>query len=188
MSGLIDTSKFKQIQDEIKAASRTNPDVGRIASQARIHLIGDQLKEAQTGGFTLQCDEAQERRGTGIAPSPLQYLAAAIGFEMVSQLTRYASEFDVQIDRAELDVRCEYDAGGKLMIDEVSPAAQHVTYRWEISSPSPPETVREVVEWIDRGSHTLNTLRQPIPIVDQAALNGEPIDFDVTPFNRGEGA
>jgi hypothetical protein len=80
MSGLIDTRRFKQAQDEIKAAARTNPEAGRIISRARIRLIGDQLKEAQTGGFTLLCDEAQERRGTGKAPSPLQYFVAAIGF------------------------------------------------------------------------------------------------------------
>lgn len=101
---------------------------------------------------------------------------------MFSQLTRYASEFDVQIDRAELDVRCEYDMGGKLMIDEVSPGAQRVTYKWEIDSPSPPEKVREVVEWIDRGCHTVNTLRQPVPIYGRAELNGEPIAIEARPF------
>jgi hypothetical protein len=80
MSGLIDTGKFKQVQDQINEQARIAPDVGRITSRARIRLIGDQLKEAQTGGFTLRCDEAQERRGTGTAPSPLQYFVAAIGF------------------------------------------------------------------------------------------------------------
>jgi hypothetical protein len=105
---------------------------------------------------------------------------------MFSQLTRYASEFGVQIDRAELDVRCEYDAGGKLMIDEVSPAAKNVTYRWDIDSPAPPEKVREVVEWVDRGCHTINTLRQPVPIFGRAEVNGEPIEYTVEPFGRGE--
>jgi hypothetical protein len=107
---------------------------------------------------------------------------------MFSQLTRYASEFGVQIDRAELDIRCEYDAGGKLMIDDVSPAAERVTYKWDIDSPAPPEKVREVVEWVDRGCHTINTLRQPVAIDGRAELNGEPIEYDVDPFERGEGA
>jgi hypothetical protein len=80
VAGRIDTGKFKEVQDEIRAQVRANPNAGRITSRARIRLIGDQLKEAQTGGFTLRCDEAQERRGTGTAPSPLQYFVAAIGF------------------------------------------------------------------------------------------------------------
>jgi hypothetical protein len=80
MAGLIDTQKFKRIQDDRRASALADPDGGRMVSRAKIRLIGDQLKEAQTGGFTLQCDEAQERRGTGKAPSPLQYFVAAIGF------------------------------------------------------------------------------------------------------------
>jgi hypothetical protein len=107
---------------------------------------------------------------------------------MFSQLTRYASEFDVQIDRAELDVRCEYDAAGKLMIEDISPAARQVTYKWEIESPAPPEKVREVVEWVDRGCHTINTLRVPAPIFGRAELNGEPIAYEVKPFDREGGA
>lgn len=80
MAGLIGTARFKQFQDERKAAASKDPEVGRMISRARIRLIGDQLKEAKTGGFTLLCDEAQERRGGGTAPSPLQYFTAAIGF------------------------------------------------------------------------------------------------------------
>ena len=80
MAGLIDRAKFKQIQEQLRERARGDPEAGRITSRARIRLIGDQVKEAQTGGFTLRCDEAQERRGTGTAPSPLQYFVAAIGF------------------------------------------------------------------------------------------------------------
>lgn len=80
MAGLIDTAKFKRIQDERKAKALADAEGGRMVSRASVRLIGDQLKEAHSGGFTLQCDEAQERRGTGTAPSPLQYFVAAIGF------------------------------------------------------------------------------------------------------------
>jgi hypothetical protein len=80
MAGLIDTAKFKVIQDRSKVNALAASEGGRIVSRARVRLIRDQLKEAQSGGFTLQCDEAQERRGTGVAPSPLQYFVAAIGF------------------------------------------------------------------------------------------------------------
>ena len=69
---------------------------------------------------------------------------------MFSQLTRYASEFGVQIDRAELDVRAEYDQRGKLMLGDYTPAAQAVTYKWDIDSPAPKETVQEMLTWVDQ--------------------------------------
>lgn len=39
---------------------------------------------------------------------------------MFSQLTRYASELDIQIDEAEMDIRMTYDTRGKLLLADVS--------------------------------------------------------------------
>ena len=103
---------------------------------------------------------------------------------MFSQLTRYASEFGIQIDNAELDIRTEYDGRGKMMIAEVSPAAQRVTYKWEIESPATDEQLQEMLMWIDRGCHTLNSLRQPIAVVGRAEVNGKETPFEQRPFGR----
>ena len=78
--GLIDTAKFKAVQDRTREEARKSPEPPKIVSRAKIRLIGDQLKEAQVQGFTLRCDEAAERGGGGTAPSPLGYFIAAIGF------------------------------------------------------------------------------------------------------------
>jgi hypothetical protein len=96
---------------------------------------------------------------------------------MLSQLTRYASEFDVHIGKAELDVRATYDQRGKIMLEDVSPAAQVVTYRWEIESTSLPQRIAEVLRWIERGCHTINTLKQPVPVRGAATLNGAALEF-----------
>lgn len=101
---------------------------------------------------------------------------------MFSQLTRYASEFGVQIDRAELDIRIEYSGLGKIMVNEDSPGAQSVNYKWEIESPSPREKVSEVLAWIEKGCHTLNSLRQPVPIHGRLELNGAELAFESRPF------
>jgi len=106
---------------------------------------------------------------------------------MFSQLTRYASEFGVQIDAAELDIRMEYDQRGKLMIGEQSPAAQQLTYKWEIKSPSSDDRIAEMLTWIDRGCHTLNSLRQPVPIIGRAEVNGQDAPFVQKPFSPTTG-
>jgi hypothetical protein len=103
---------------------------------------------------------------------------------MFSQLTRYASEFGIQIDNAELDIRTEYDGRGKMMIDDVSPAAQQVTYKWEIESPAVTDRIEEMLMWIDRGCHTLNSLRQPVPVIGRAEVNGKETAFEQRPFAR----
>ena len=43
---------------------------------------------------------------------------------MFSQLTRYASWLDIQIDDAEMDIRASYDSSGKMLLSDASPGAE----------------------------------------------------------------
>lgn len=92
---------------------------------------------------------------------------------MFSQLTRYAAELDVQIDDAELDIRMSYDTRGKLELADVSPACQEVTYVLDIKSPAPSEKVRQMVQMIEKGCHTINTIKNPIPVTGKLVHNGQ---------------
>jgi hypothetical protein len=98
---------------------------------------------------------------------------------MFSQLTRYASELDVQIDDAEMDIRMSYDTRGKLGLADVSPACQELTYVLDIKSPASPEKVRRMVEMIEKGCHTINTLKQPIPVSGKLVHNGQEFEIKV---------
>ena len=94
---------------------------------------------------------------------------------MFSQLTRYASELDVQIGDANMDIRITYDTRGKLLLEDVSPAAEGVEYVLEIDSPSPSDKVREMVLLIEKGCHTINTLRKPIAVTAILKHNGQDV-------------
>ena len=96
---------------------------------------------------------------------------------MFSQLTRYASELDVQIDDAEMDIRMNYDTRGKLRLADVSPACQDLSYVFNIKSPAPSEKVRELVNLIEKGCHTMNTIKNPIPVTGKLVHNGQ--EFEV---------
>lgn len=91
---------------------------------------------------------------------------------MFSQLTRYASELDIQIDNADMDIRMHYDTRGKLLLDDVSPGAQRVEYVFEVDSPAPTEKIKELLAMIEKGCHTINTLRDPVPVVAALKHNG----------------
>lgn len=90
---------------------------------------------------------------------------------MFSQLTRYASQLDVPIEDAELDIRMSYDTRGKLQLADVSPAAQSVTYSFKIASPAPSDKVRELAGLIEKGCHTVNTIRNPVPVSGKVVHN-----------------
>ena len=94
---------------------------------------------------------------------------------MFSQLARYASELEIPIEDAEMDIRMSYDTRGKLLLAEVSPGAQEVDYTFEIKSPAPPEKIRELVRLIEKGCHTINTIKQPTPVSARVIHNGVEI-------------
>lgn len=94
---------------------------------------------------------------------------------MFSQLARYASELEIPIEDAEMDIRMTYDTRGKLLLAEVSPGAQEVDYSFEIKSPAPAEKIRELVRLIEKGCHTINTIKQPTPVTARVIHNGVEI-------------
>jgi len=98
---------------------------------------------------------------------------------MFSQLTRYASELDIQIDDAEMDIRMSYDTRGKLLLADVTPACQQVTYVFNIKSPAPSEKVRELMRLIEQGCHTINTMRNPVPVSGKLVHNGQEFEVKI---------
>jgi hypothetical protein len=47
---------------------------------------------------------------------------------MFSQLARYASQLDIEIEDAEMDIRMTYDTRGKLLLADVHPGCRELTY------------------------------------------------------------
>ena len=92
---------------------------------------------------------------------------------MFSQLTRYASQLNIEIEDAEMDIRMTYDTRGKLLLADVSPACRELTYVFNIKSPAPSEKVQELLQMIEKGCHTINSLRNPVPVSGKLVHNGQ---------------
>jgi hypothetical protein len=94
---------------------------------------------------------------------------------MFSQLTRYASHLDIEIEDAEMDIRMTYDTRGKLLLADVSPACRDLTYVFKIRSPAPPAKIRQLLALIEGGCHTINSLKSPVPVSGRLVHNGREI-------------
>jgi OsmC-like protein len=94
---------------------------------------------------------------------------------MFSQLARYASQLDIEIEDAEMDIRMTYDTRGKLLLADVSPGCRDVNYVFKIKSPAPSAKIQELLAMIERGCHTINSLRSPVPVSGRLVHNGQEI-------------
>jgi hypothetical protein len=95
---------------------------------------------------------------------------------MFSQLTRYASQLDIEIEDAEMDIRMTYDTRGKLLLADVSPACRELTYIFKIQSPAPSAKVHEMLQLVEKGCHTINSLKTPVPVSGKLVHNGTELD------------
>ena len=94
---------------------------------------------------------------------------------MFSQLARYASQLDIEIEDAEMDIRMTYDTRGKLLLEDVSPGCRELTYVFKIKSPAPSDKVQEMLRLIEKGCHTINSLKNPVPVAGKLIHNGREI-------------
>jgi hypothetical protein len=97
---------------------------------------------------------------------------------MFSQLTRYASQLDIEIGDAEMDIRMTYDTRGKLLLADVSPGCRELTYVFKIQSPAPSAKIRELLALIEKGCHTINSLKNPVPVAGKLVHNGQEIALE----------
>jgi hypothetical protein len=98
---------------------------------------------------------------------------------MFSQLTRYASQLDIEIEDAEMDIRMTYDTRGKLLVADVSPGCRELTYVFKIQSPASSAAIQELLELIEKGCHTINSLKNPVPVLGKLVHNGQELAFTV---------
>ncbi len=48
--------------------------------EADLKTLGGMLKEGESRGFIVRCDETERVGGTNTAPTPLQYFMLGVGF------------------------------------------------------------------------------------------------------------
>lgn len=96
---------------------------------------------------------------------------------MFSQLTRYASQLDIAVEDAEMDIRMSYDTRGKLLLADVSPACRELTYVFKIQSPATVDKVQQLLAMIEKGCHTINSLKTPVPVSGRLVHNGQELAF-----------
>jgi hypothetical protein len=79
--GRVDLVRQQSEIDRIRAAkSAMAPEERRVTTRAVIHIVEDTRLQGRLGRFTIDADEPAERGGDDTAPSPLQFLMAAVGF------------------------------------------------------------------------------------------------------------
>lgn len=176
--GTIDLGKFRVAYEEARERASDGTDGYFLQQRALIRLNEDLLKIARPEDYTVLCDEANFKEGSRNRPSPLQYFIASIGFCMYSQMARFAARLEVPFGDAQMDLRMTYDLRTKLRLNDMATAAQALTYRFEIESAVPFARVIRLAQLTDKSCHTVNSMRNRVPVTGRWVLNGHEFDIN----------
>ena len=85
-------------------------------------------------------------------------------------MVQFAPLYDVEINDLDVDLRVEFDDADKYDLPGPGAAFQKVTYRLKVKSPTERERVEKLIAHAERGCHTAQSLRKPVPVILEAEI------------------
>lgn len=156
---------LKSIQERTVKVLKLRPAIGQGTATTTVRVRGGVTCDIEDGRWKLVADEMPGDGGAGLGPDPGVLVRAGLGSCLAMGYALWAARLDIPLESVEVTVEADYDARGMYGVDDSVPAGWGaVRYTTTISSPAPPERVRELVETADRHSPILDDLRRAVPV------------------------
>ena len=85
-------------------------------------------------------------------------------------MVQFAPLYEVEISDMDVDLRVEFDDADKYDLPGPGAAFQRVVYRLKIKSPSIHDNIQKLVDHAERGCHTAQSLRHPVPVTFETEI------------------
>lgn len=140
--------------------------------------VDKQLKVARFRDFEIVCDEPGYLGGDDEHPQPLTYVAAGVGFCLMTQVQRVARMKKKRVTRVEC--RCEFDAlqDGSVLRGDYRAEVTEFRVHLEIESPESEEDIADVLRLAKRSCFAEALVRTAIPMASTFRVNGEMVEVN----------
>lgn len=126
-------------------------------------LAGSAVR-VQARNFSLLLDEPAALGGSDSGPTPIEALLGTLGACQIIVARLYAERFEVQLDDFRVEVEGGLDLDGLLDRADVRSGLQTVRYSFHIRTPSPPERVNRLVEFLQAHCPVGDSLAVPVQL------------------------
>jgi organic hydroperoxide reductase OsmC/OhrA len=100
---------------------------------------------------------------------------------MLTQIVRYGRMLKVEFHAARCHVEAQWSSTGSVFAGTIGSTCHQVTTRVEIDSDDEPARVAALIRNAEGGCYAQSALQEPVKVVGEALLNGEPIDYEQYP-------
>lgn len=134
------------------------------------------LKVGRYGRHVGYSDEHPNYGGNDEYPPPLVFAAWALGWCLLSQVTRYASILKIPIQDATCSVEMDWVLDGSVLRGDVRSSCKGVRSNVFIdSSEASPAQVRRLIQLAERGCFLSQLVSTAVPLDTRVCLNGESV-------------
>ncbi|MPZ59823.1 MAG: hypothetical protein GEU93_00730 [Propionibacteriales bacterium] len=156
-------------QDLAASPSRTG------VMSVRTWMLGDQRSRGDLNGHQAESDEDTTYGGSDAAPRPLAYLLAALGFCEQTMISRWASDRELQLEDVQIETKGYWDRKGGHVEGFEPTGFGRFTVRVEVQSPEDADTIREMMENVERQCYVVNTFKRCARVEHTLIHNGDEI-------------
>ena len=135
-----------------------------------------QLKRGVSGNFEVFCDEPPQVGGQGRYPTPMDYMAMATGFCLLTQIERYAFMMKITVSDIRVDVTFRKTLGGSLRQGTVFNEWQGVDTHLTFDSDASAEDLEHLIRNAKGGCFAEGLIVQPVPLTSTVEVNGASFD------------
>lgn len=146
-----------------------------------------QLKRGVSGDFEVFCDEPPQVGGQGRYPTPMDYMAMATGFCLLTQIERYAFMMKISVSNIHVRVTFRKTLGGSLRQGTVFNEWQGVDTHLTFDSDASPEDLAHLIRNAKGGCFAEGLVVQPVPLTSTVEVNGSTFEVEGVTSAPAEG-
>lgn len=135
-------SKFKRIEKAIEL----QPSVARSSKKIKAVYTGGVSCKIDCGDFSISADMPQKSCGEGAAPTPGDYMGAALASCQLVTTVLWAARSDIRIDHLEVEAMIDKDSSGLFGVNEKPPRWRNIKYIVHIKSPDSKEKIMQLLQ------------------------------------------
>ncbi len=159
------TASFKQLFDEFQAALKEAPDRAHAAFSTESRLVDGFHSRVKARQFTIDVDEPEALGGVDTAPTPVEYVLAALGSCQEITYRLYADALGIPLNSVSVKLEGDLDLRGFLDVDDsIRPGYQTIRGTVTIDSPASEEDLKRLREAVNKHCPVLDILQNPTPV------------------------
>lgn len=149
-------------------------------------LCKNQIRRAHK----LLVDEPPAFGGDDLSASPVELVLAALGSCQIIMFSALAATRGIELEECEVTLKAHLNVRGLLGIKEeqktVYPGFSSISYKTKIVSSESTETLRDLVEDVEKQCPVMDMLTRPVKIEGTALINDQVLELSskISPISR----